>query len=591
MNEQRNLILAIVLSVAIVLVFEFLYQRPIRELDRLREQQTAATTAPAAQAPGAAPVGSPTPVLPGTPPASPQSAAPRPAPEIAPAPRVRITSSRLTGSLSLRGGRIDDLAMVDYRETPDPRSAPIVLLSRAGAAGAYYADFGWSAVDASVPVPTPDTVWRADRNDLSPDSPVTLTWDNGQGQRFTQRYELDRNYIFTVTQRVENTGATPVTLHPFGLVVRSGTPVTSGYYILHEGPVGVFNDVLKEVSYEDLRAKPILEQTTGGWIGITDKYWLVALAPNQKTETRARFSHGLNAGVDQYQVDVIDAAARTAAPGGAIEESTRLFAGAKEVKLLDEYTASLNIARLDLAVDWGWFPFLTRPIFYVLEEFKAWIGNFGLAILLLTLIIKLAFFPLANKSYRAMSKMKSMQPEMTKLRERYADDKQRMNQELMALYKRQGANPLAGCLPIVIQIPVFFALYKVLFVTIEMRHAPFYGWIHDLSAADPTSLFNLFGLIPWTPPELLHVGAWPLIMGITMFLQMKLNPQPPDPIQAKVFMLMPVIFTVILAPFPAGLVIYWAWNNVLSVLQQWLIMRQTAAASTPEAPTKPPPKK
>ena len=345
----------------------------------------------------------------------------------------------------------------------------------------------------------------------------------------------------------------------------------------YEMPVHYADGVLKEHSYEDLRDEGRIEaSTTGGWLGFTDKYWLVSLLPDQQTALKTRFTHSVANGVDKYQADYLRAPI-TVAPGESQQVSDHMFAGAKEVTLIDRYEEQLGVINFNKSVDWGWFHFLTRPIFYALHWLHGVLGNYGLAILALTLAIKLVFFPLANKSYRAMSQMKKLQPEMVKLRERYGDDKAKMNQELMALYKKEKINPAAGCLPILIQIPVFFSLYKVLFVTIELRHAPFFGWIHDLSAPDPTNLFTLFGLIPWAPPDILHLGLWPIIMGITMFLQMKLNPQPADPVQAKVFMLMPIFFTVLLAGFPAGLVIYWAWNNTLSIGQQALIMHRHGA--------------
>jgi len=422
------------------------------------------------------------------------------------------------------------------------------------------------------------TRWTADREVLTPDQPLTLTWDNGKGLRFVRQYALDQQYMITVSQRVENTSTDAVKLHPYALVSRSGTPHTEGFYILHEGVVGVMNGTLREHTYKDLKGDAnIAEATKGGWLGITDKYWLVALVPSQQEEVKTRVTHTASGGKDKYQVDYMGEE-RTLAPGGSAESVHRLFAGAKEVRVLRGYQDDLNITRFDYAVDWGWFFFLTKPIFLALDYVHHLIGNFGIAILLLTVAIKALFFPLANRSYVMMSKMKVLAPKLTEMREKYGDDRVRLNQEMMALYKNEKVNPLSGCLPIVLQIPVFFSLYKVLFVTIEMRHAPFYGWIHDLSAKDPTTLFNLFGLIPWTPPDFLMIGIWPLIMGVTMFLQQKLNPAPADPMQAKVFMFMPIIFTVMLASFPAGLVIYWAWNNLLSIAQQWLIMRRMGAA-------------
>ncbi len=385
---------------------------------------------------------------------------------------------------------------------------------------------------------------------------------------------MDGDFMFTITQRVENKGNLPVTLHPYGLIRRQGTPEITGFYILHEGPYGVFDGTLLEVDYDDLDDEGLVKKTgTGGWIGITDKYWLTALVPDQKARTDSRFTHREDDGKDRYQVDYLGSKTVVAA-GGRSEVRSHFFAGAKEVDLLDSYMESLGVQRFDLAIDWGWLYFLTKPIFHGLVLINGYVGNFGLAILVLTVGIKLAFFPLANKSYTAMSKMKKLQPEMLKLRERFGEDKARLNQEMMALYKREKTNPASGCLPIVIQIPVFFALYKVLFVTIEMRHTPFYGWIQDLSAPDPYSVFNLFGLLPFALPDFLMIGAWPLFMGLTMFLQQKLNPQPPDPVQAKIFMFLPIMFTFLLARFPAGLVIYWAWNNLLSIIQQWVIMRR-----------------
>ncbi|MBL6946906.1 MAG: membrane protein insertase YidC, partial [Rhodospirillales bacterium] len=437
--------------------------------------------------------------------------------------------------------------------------------------------FGW-VPGGKFAVPNGETVWSADKSVLEPGSPVNLTWENGQGLKFVRTFALDENFLFTVTQRAENNTAAPVSLHPYGLVSRWETPETTRFFILHEGLLGVFDETLEEIDYDDLQDSGKVEkESTGGWIGITDKYWLAALIPDQKVPTKSRFSHHRENGSDRYQVDYLGGAIEIA-PGASATAENHLFAGAKEVKVLDAYEEELGVVHLDLAIDFGWFYFLTKPIFYLLIMLNDYVGNFGIAILLLTVVIKILFFPLANKSYRAMSKMKLLQPEMTKLRERFGDDRQRMNQEMMALYKREKANPASGCLPMFVQIPVFFSLYKVLFVTIEMRQAPFFGWIHDLSVPDPTSIFNLFGLIPWDPltiiPVSISIGVWPLIMGISMFLQQKLNPQPADPIQAKVFMFLPLIFTFLLAQFPAGLVIYWAWNNTLSIAQQWVIMKK-----------------
>jgi YidC/Oxa1 family membrane protein insertase len=403
--------------------------------------------------------------------------------------------------------------------------------------------------------------------------------------RFEQVITLDKNFMFTIQQRVVNEAGEVLTVSPYGVISRTGTPDILGFYILHEGMIGVFDEVLEEVDYSDLiedgLVKPAQKQsTTGGWLGITDKYWLTALVPDANETVQTSFTGDRANNRDRYQADFLTDA-KSIAPGQTLEVTNRLFAGAKETVLLDSYQDNLGISNFDLAVDFGWFYWLTKPIFYGIHFLNGVLGNFGLAILALTLGIKLLFFPLANKSYRSMSKMKLLQPKMMDLKERYGDDRQKLNMEMMELYKKEKVNPLSGCLPILLQIPVFFALYKVLFVTIEMRHAPFYGWINDLSAPDPLGLLEGFGMFPWEVPAALaivNIGIWPLIMGLTMFLQQKLNPAPADPIQAKVFMFMPIMFTFILGGFPAGLVIYWAWNNSLSILQQYVIMRRMGVA-------------
>jgi len=585
--DQRNLIVAIILSMAVLFTYQFLFEKPRQERE-LALRQTTETAPPAPGQTGPAPA-----TPPGTPsgtPAVPPTGAPVTAPAgvsvptgalsradaLATTPRVRIETPSISGSIALRGAVIDDVVLNEYHETVDPQSARIVLLSPRATGHGYYAEFGWVAGAGAGPVvlPGPDTLWQADGTVLTPERPVTLRWENGQGLRFVLSLSVDPRFMFSITQRVENGSGQPVALHPYSLVTRHGKPKIEDFFILHEGPIGVFNDTLKEVKYDDLaKEQPIEVESTGGWIGITDKYWLAALIPDQRQAVKSRFSHSLAGQIDKYQVDTLGGAL-SIAPGSAVETQSRLFAGAKVVRLLDEYESRLGINQFDLAIDFGWFYFLTKPIFYILEFFHRHLGNFGLAILLLTVLVKLAFYPLANKSYRAMSKLKLLQPRMTEIREKFGNDKQKMNQAMMEMYRNEKVNPMAGCLPILIQIPVFFSLYKVLFVTIEMRHAPFYGWIHDLSAPDDLLVTTLFGLIPWTPPDFLALGVWPLLMGITMLLQQKLSPQPPDPVQAKMFMLMPVVFTFLLARFPAGLVIYWTWNNLLSILQQWIIMRR-----------------
>ncbi len=594
--DQRNLVIAVVLSILIMVGYEHFFAPPKAPLPQTGTEQAAGQSPGAEGTSGnltAAPPSLDRPSLdaprPGfdIPGAGAIPAAPSRSALLEAVPRVRIDTPRLHGSISLRGARIDDLTLADYHEEVSKLSPEIVLLKPAAGKDGYYSEFGWvpAAGSVAVAVPGPDTEWIADREVLTPDYPVTLRWENGAGLRFERVYAIDQDYMFTVTERVANTASEAVALHSYGLVQRRGTPHVSGFYIMHEGMLGYLGSSLEETTYAKLQEKVLREDgrevtglqrfpTTGGWLGITDKYWMVVLIPDQKMAVQARYRHWKSEGGDRYQADYLGPRSEIA-PGTTYEASSRLFAGAKEVLLIDAYEDHHGIPEFWRAIDFGIFHFLTRPIFYALNYIYVLVGNFGVSILILTVIIKLLFFPLANKSYVAMSKMKKLQPELVKLREQFGEDRARMNQEMMALYKREKANPVSGCLPMLIQIPVFFSLYKVLFVTIEMRQAPFYGWIKDLSQPDPTTIFNLFGLIPWSPPNLLaHLGLWPIIMGITMFFQQKLNPQPADPVQAKVFLFMPLIFTALLASFPAGLVIYWAWNNVLSIVQQWTIMRR-----------------
>ncbi len=579
MDNQKNLILAIVVSCVILFGFQYFMASKTQAPSPTTQtsQQAGAPQAPAGAPPAALGVAAPSPG--GTTPATLAPAATRES-VLAKTPRVQIETPRLKGSIDLVGARIDDLTLLNYREEPEPDSPQIVLLAPDGTADPYFAEFGWVAGDATVKVPGGDTKWTSSGGALTPDHPIDLTWDNGAGLRFTRHYAIDSDYMFTLTQSVANSSGATITLYPYAFVARKGEVPVSTTYLLHVGPIGVFNNALQDgYKYGDMKPDGPNFQSTGGWMGITDKYWLTALIPDQKEQVSSNFRHVTQDKADVYQVDY-RGDGHDVAPGATLTIGDHFFAGAKEVSLLDRYEDSVGVPRFDRAIDFGWFYWLTKPIFLTLDVFYKWIGNFGLAIMLLTVIIKAIFFPLANKSYRAMSKMRVLQPELAKLRERYGDDKVKLNQEMMALYKRVGANPMAGCLPIAIQIPVFFSLYKVLYVTIEMRQAPFYGWIHDLSAPDPTSFINLFGLLPFTPPDitLLHIGAWPIIMGITMFLQQKLNPQPPDPIQAKMFMALPFVFTYMLAQFASGLVIYWAWNNLLSITQQWVIMRSAGVS-------------
>lgn len=588
MTDQKNTILAIVLSAVVLIVWQFFIGMPQMEKQRQeaqqkQQQQAQPQPAPGQPAqPGAAP-GAPT--VPGQPAAVPGAQPSREA-VVAASPRVSVDTPRLKGSIALRGGRIDDLALTQHHTTVDPKSPPVVLLAPSGSQHPFYAELGWVATaGTNVKLPNNDTVWtQQGSGTLAPGRPVTLTYDNGEGLEFRRTISVDDKYMFTIDDQVANKSSAPVSLYPYALVSRHGTPETLGYYILHEGLIGVLGEHgLQEVTYSDIEKKKTLNwKATNAWLGITDKYWAATLIPDTKATIQARFSAGQIGTQKTYQTDYLGDA-QTVAPGATTSTSTRLFAGAKEVATIDAYEKQYNLNRFELLIDWGYFHFITKPMFHALHWFYLWFGNFGLAILIVTVIIKIVFLPLANKSYASMAKMKAVQPEMMAIRERFADDKVKQQQELMELYKKEKINPLAGCLPILVQVPVFFALYKVLFISLEMRHAPFYGWIHDLSAPDPTNLFNLFGLLPFDPTVLpvfgqfLHVGVWPIIMGITMWFQMKLNPAPPDPTQKMIFDWMPLIFTFMLASFSAGLVIYWAWNNTLSVLQQSFIMHRHGA--------------
>ena len=496
-----------------------------------------------------------------------------------PVPRISMISKEVSGSISLRGARIDDITLTQYRETLEPESELIKLLLKSNGDSPYFIEFGWSSPDG-IKVPNGKSLWKSSSNILSPDNNITLKWDNGENITFYQDISVDDSFMITVNQRVENNSNNSISLYPYGLIRRAGEPKTIDFFVLHEGPLGVFDGTLSEKSYGDLteagkKGINIKPSETGGWIGLTDKYWLTALLPDQNEKYNFTYRK-LNSNGGQYQTDFLGKAV-TIPSNSKGEFLSRTFAGAKRLALFDDYEERFNIKHFDLAIDFGWFYFLTKPFFYALSWANDYLGNFGLAILAITVVVKLLFFPLANKSYKSMAKMRILTPQIQKLRERVGDDRQKLNQEMMNLYKKEKVNPAAGCLPILVQIPVFFALYKVLFVSIEMRQTPFFGWIEDLSVQDPTSIFNLFGLLPYSTsilPDFLNIGIWPLLMGVTMFLQQRLNPTPPDPIQAKIFAWMPVAFTFLLATFPAGLVIYWTWNNLLSICQQWVIMNK-----------------
>ncbi|MBA4117305.1 MAG: membrane protein insertase YidC [Candidatus Puniceispirillum sp.] len=486
--------------------------------------------------------------------------------------RIPIDAPFIKGSIPLTGDRIDDVVLTQYRLSPNKDSPFVTLLSPEQTAHATYAQMGWVASSKSVRVPDEKTQWQTTATKLTSETPITLTWDNGQGLVFERTIAVDKDYLISVTQKVTNNTNAPVHVAPYGQISRQDTPKTDDLFILHEGPVGYMNSSLIEYKYDKLKDKKIVtENTTGGWMGITDKYWLTALIPDQKHALKAHYRYLELGGRPSYQTDYMEDLG-VLESGKSLTTTAHLFAGAKVLSLLDSYEDKLGVPHFDKAVDFGWFYLITKPTFYFLTFAYDYLGNFGVAILFLTLLLKLAFLPIANKQYRSMARMKDLQPKVKKLQERYADDKMRLNQEMMELYKREKVNPVSGCLPMLVQIPVFFALYKVIYISIEMRQAPFFGWIHDLSIPDPTTVFNLFGLIPWTPPTFLMLGAWPLIMGLTMWAQQKLNPAPTDPAQAKVFLIMPIMFTYICASFPAGLVIYWTWSNLLTIAQQAFIM-------------------
>ncbi|HVO03730.1 MAG TPA: membrane protein insertase YidC [Candidatus Cybelea sp.] len=600
--ENKNLIVAIVLSALIVVGWQYFFELPrIHQQQAALQQQQQQQAAQQPLEPQASP--SPTAQSPATAGAAPTTGATVIAKTrdeaLQQSPRISLETPRLKGSIALKGGRLDDLVLKGYRQSVDPESPMVDLLSPGGGPLAYFAEVGYLATDANVKVPGPDTVWQADGTALTPDKPVTLTWDNGAGLLFKRVFSVDQNYMFSVEQSVENKSGAAVSLAPYTRVVRFGLPADYVSSIVHEGPIGVVGGTLQGTgifsnpwSYPNIKkhgqdnagdAGIYKQDTQGGWLGIADKYWLVAqiLPADVKASGRAFYDPKS----DSYQTD-FTGAVQQVAPGASSASNYQVFAGVKEASLLRSYRDNLHIPLFERSIDFGIYWFLTEPLQWFLIEVYHFFGNFGIAILCLTVLVKGAMFPLANKSYMSMSKMKTLQPKMAELKEKYGDDKQRMQSETMALYKREKVNPMAGCLPMFVQVPVFYSLYKVFSITIEMRHAPFFGWIKDLSAPDPTTLLNLFGIIPWNPADYLHlpmigqvllyisIGVWPLVMGFTMWMQMRLNPTPPDPVQARMFQIMPIMFTLMLGHFASGLVIYWAWNNTLSIIQQRYIMRK-----------------
>ncbi len=581
-ENNKNLILATALSLIVLLVWMYFFPPP--EPPAPSEAAPTTEVAPAAPATGVASTPTQAPAPAGT------AAQTDATPAQEDAPRIAIQTPRYNGSLSLLGGRIDTLDLIDYRETLEPESDLVTLLSPVGSDSAYYALYGWAAGAGVSPdnVPGPNTLWAIESGEtLGPDSPVVLVWENGAGLTFRREIAVDSDYMFTVTQSVTNTSDASATMAPYGIIARHGEPQDlSGFFIIHEGVVRKSDGELQEIDYNDMpdleyserlgaRAE-VQDVTESGWVGFTDHYWMTTLIPAPGTPFRSIAKY--DARRDIYQTDAV-LATQTVAPGATITATTQLFAGAKEWETIRAYQNEGGIERFLDSIDWGWFFFLTKPIFAVLHWLNALIGNMGWAIIGLTLIIKAILLPLAYKSYVSMAKMKELQPEMEKLKERAGDDRQKMQMEMMKLYKDNKVNPASGCLPILLQIPIFFSLYKVIFVTIELRHAPWIGWIQDLSAPDPSSILNLFGLLPWDTPDpgsiffIFSLGVLPIILGISMWLQQKLNPAPTDPTQAMIFAWLPWVFMFMLGSFASGLVVYWIANNLITFGQQYAIMR------------------
>ena len=558
--ENKNVLLAVILSTAILIGWSFYFENPEEAQRKRAEIQGKTETQTSAQKPEA-----------------PQSSKINPAKSISrnealkESDRVLIENKNLSGSISLRGALIDDIILKNYRETLDANSKPIVLLSPKKYEQGYFVESGWATTKSDVKVPDNNSLWQIkEGKKLTTNSPVTLEWNNREGLVFLKKIEIDDKYLFKITEIVRNDKNKAVDLFHYGQITKNTKPTTENFYILHEGLIGVVDKNLKEETYSTVEKEKKTYNGKSGWFGITDKYWMSAIIPESGKSFKGEYSFTNN-----YKANFIISEPNTIGPQKSTTSNIKIFIGAKEVYPIDDYAEKEKIDRFDLAIDWGWFYFITKPLFFVIDYIFKIVGNFGVAIIILTALVRIVFFPLSNYSFKSMAKMKVLQPEMLRLKELYKDDAKRTQQEMMALYKREKVNPLSGCLPILVQIPIFFAVYKMLFVTLEMRHAPFFGWIKDLSAADPTTIFNLFGLIPWEPPTFLMIGIWPILMGVTMYFQQKLNPAPPDPIQAKIFAWFPFIITIMLASFPSGLVIYWTASNILTMAQQYYIMGKT----------------
>ena len=558
--ENRNVIIAVILSTAILIGWSMYFENTDEAQRKRLEIQGKTETQTNIQKPE----------TPQTVKANPTKAISR-SDALKESNRVFIENSNLSGSISLRGALIDDIILKNYRETLDKSSKPIVVLSPKKSEDGYFVESGWATTKSDVKVPDNNSVWQIrEGKKLTPASPVTLEWNNREGVVFSKKIELDDKYLFKITETIRNEKSKTIELFHYSQITKNTKPNTENFYILHEGLIGVVDKNLKEETYSTIEKEKKTYTGKSGWFGITDKYWMSAIIPESGKSFKGEYSFA-----NSYKANFIISEPTIANPQKSTSNTLKIFIGAKEVYPIDNYTEKEKIDRFDLSIDWGWFYFITKPLFFVIDYIFKIVGNFGVAIIILTLLVRILFFPLNNYSFKSMAKMKVLQPEMLRIKELYKDDMKRTQQEMMALYKREKVNPLSGCLPILVQIPIFFAVYKMLFVTLEMRHAPFFGWIKDLSAADPTTIFNLFGLIPWNPPSFLMIGVWPILMGITMYFQMKLNPTPPDPIQAKIFAFFPLIMTVMLATFPSGLVVYWTVSNVLTMAQQYYIMKKT----------------
>ena len=485
--------------------------------------------------------------------------------------RIKIENENIIGSISLDGGLIDDISFKNHKQKVEGNKN-IEFLNPVQTENGFYAESGWASIGNKIKVPTKNSKWQVEGNKvLTNKNPVILKWNNNEGVIFKKKIELDEKYLFKISQEIQNNSSQSVDLYPYAQITRNKVPDDiQNFYISHEGFIGVFDEELKEDDYDDIKENKIVREANAGWFGITDKYWVAALVPKSGENFKSTFLYK-----DAYKANYILNRPTTINPSSNNSNEVRLFVAAKEVNNIDAYAADQNINKFDLVIDWGWFYFFTKPLFFIIDYFFKYSGNFGIAIVIITIGIRLIFFPLANYSFKSMAKMKAVQPEMMRLKELHKEDKVKLQQEMMALYRKEKINPASGCLPVLIQIPFFFAIYKMLFISLEMRHQPFFGWIQDLSDKDPTSLFNLFGLIPWDPPSFLIIGIWPILMGASMWVQQKLNPAPADPVQAKIFAFFPLFLTIILASFPSGLVVYWTVNNVLTIAQQWVIMRQT----------------